>query len=54
MADPIQKRINQYLEDTIGAERNFEKALSTFGESGGAKSCAATVVVGLRESKNTT
>lgn len=34
MADPIQKRINQYLEDTIGAERNFEKALSTFGEAG--------------------
>jgi ferritin-like metal-binding protein YciE len=34
MADTVQKRINQYLEDTIGAERNFEKALSTFGEAG--------------------
>ena len=34
MADTIQERINQYLQDTIGAERNFEKALSTFGEAG--------------------
>jgi ferritin-like metal-binding protein YciE len=34
MADNVQERINKYLEDTIGAERNFEKALSTFGEAG--------------------
>jgi ferritin-like metal-binding protein YciE len=34
MADTVQARINQYLEDTIGAERNFEKALGTFGEAG--------------------
>ena len=34
MADKIQERTNQYLEDTIGAERNFEKALRTFSEAG--------------------
>jgi ferritin-like metal-binding protein YciE len=34
MADTVQEKINHYLEDTIGAERNFEKALSTFGEAG--------------------
>ena len=34
MAETVQERINQYLEDTISAERNFEKALSTFGEAG--------------------
>jgi ferritin-like metal-binding protein YciE len=34
MADSIQDRINQYLKDTIAAERNFEKALATFGEAG--------------------
>lgn len=34
MADTVQKKINRYLEDTISAERNFEKALSTFGEAG--------------------
>jgi ferritin-like metal-binding protein YciE len=34
MTDNIQERINHYLEDAIGAERNFEKALSTFGEAG--------------------
>src|ERR1700709_417891 len=34
MADSIQDRINQYLKDTIAAERNFEKALGTFGEAG--------------------
>lgn len=34
MAGTVQMRINQYLEDTIGAERNFEKALSTFGKAG--------------------
>jgi ferritin-like metal-binding protein YciE len=34
MANGVQDRINQYLEDTIGAERNFEKALSTFASSG--------------------
>ncbi len=34
MADTVQEKINRYLEDTIGAERNFEKALSTFGEAG--------------------
>src|SRR6195952_1212984 len=34
MADTVQEKINQYLEDTIGAERNFEKVLSTFGQSG--------------------
>ena len=34
MAETIQDRINQYLEDTIGAERNFEQALRTFGEAG--------------------
>jgi ferritin-like metal-binding protein YciE len=34
MAETVQQRINQYLKDTIAAERNFEKALSTFGEAG--------------------
>ena len=34
MAHTVQERINQYLEDTIGAERNFEKALSAFGDAG--------------------
>lgn len=34
MANGVQEKINQYLEDTIGAERNFEKALSTFASAG--------------------
>ena len=34
MADVIQTRIDQYLKDTIAAERNFEKALATFGSAG--------------------
>ncbi|MDQ1452764.1 MAG: hypothetical protein QOJ51_5292 [Acidobacteriaceae bacterium] len=34
MAKTVQERINHYLEDTIGAERNFEKALRTFGKTG--------------------
>jgi ferritin-like metal-binding protein YciE len=34
MADTIQERIDQYLKDTIAAERNFEKALATFGKAG--------------------
>jgi len=28
------ERINRYIQDTISAERNFENALSTFGDSG--------------------
>jgi hypothetical protein len=34
MTEAIQNRINQYLEDTIAAERNFESALSSFGKAG--------------------
>jgi ferritin-like metal-binding protein YciE len=34
MAETVQERINQYLKDTIAAERNFEKALSTFSQAG--------------------
>lgn len=34
MADTIKDRIDQYLKDTIAAERNFEKALATFGSAG--------------------
>jgi ferritin-like metal-binding protein YciE len=34
MTDTIQERINQYLQDTIAAERNFENALATFGKAG--------------------
>jgi len=34
MTDTIQERINQYLKDTIAAERNFENALATFGKAG--------------------
>jgi len=34
MENPVQDRINSYLEDAIGAERNFEKALAAFGNSG--------------------
>lgn len=34
MTNGVQERINQYIEDTIGAERNFEKALSTFASAG--------------------
>jgi ferritin-like metal-binding protein YciE len=34
MAKTVQERINQYLKDTIAAERNFEKALKTFSEAG--------------------
>jgi ferritin-like metal-binding protein YciE len=34
MPDNVQDRINQYLKDTIAAERNFEKALSAFSQAG--------------------
>ncbi len=34
MAETVQERINQYLKDTIAAERNFEKALAAFGKAG--------------------
>jgi ferritin-like metal-binding protein YciE len=34
MTETVQNRINQYLKDTIAAERNFEKALATFGSAG--------------------
>src|SRR6195952_5152613 len=34
MAEAINDRINRYLEDTISAERNFESALSAFGQTG--------------------
>jgi ferritin-like metal-binding protein YciE len=34
MAETVHDRINRYLEDTIAAERNFEHALSTFGDAG--------------------
>jgi ferritin-like metal-binding protein YciE len=34
MPDKVQTRINQYLEDTISAERNFEMVLSTFAKAG--------------------
>ena len=34
MAETAEQRIDQYLEDVIGAERNFEKALKTFSEAG--------------------
>ena len=34
MRDTIRDRINQYLKDTIAAERNFENALATFGKAG--------------------
>lgn len=34
MAETAENRINQYLEDVIGAERNFEKALKSFSEAG--------------------
>lgn len=34
MATTGAERINQYLQDVIGAERNFEKALKMFSEAG--------------------
>jgi ferritin-like metal-binding protein YciE len=34
MATKAHDRINQYLEDTIAAERNFEAALHSFGKAG--------------------
>ena len=34
MTETVQNRINQYLKDTIAAERNFEKTLATFGSAG--------------------
>lgn len=34
MAESAQERINRYIEDCIGAERNFEDALHTFGSTG--------------------
>ena len=34
MANDVEDRIDQYLKDTIAAERNFEKALATFGKAG--------------------
>jgi ferritin-like metal-binding protein YciE len=34
MAKTAHDRINQYLEDTIAAERNFEAALHSFGSAG--------------------
>ncbi len=34
MSESVQDRVNRYLQDTIAAERNFEHALSTFGDAG--------------------
>jgi ferritin-like metal-binding protein YciE len=34
MAETAQVRINRYIEDAIAAERNFEDALHSFGETG--------------------
>jgi ferritin-like metal-binding protein YciE len=34
MAETMQDRINRYIQDTIAAERNFEHALSKFGDVG--------------------
>lgn len=34
MGETAEDRINQYLEDVIGAEPNFEKALKSFSEAG--------------------
>lgn len=34
MSESGQDRINRYLQDVIGAERNFESALRTFSEAG--------------------
>lgn len=34
MAETVRDRINNYLEDAIAAERNFEHALHTFGTAG--------------------
>ncbi len=34
MADSIRDRINDYLDDAIAAERNFEHALHAFGNAG--------------------
>lgn len=34
MAETVKERINRYLQDTIAAERNFEHALATFGDTG--------------------
>src|SRR5579875_1807323 len=34
MAESANERINRYIQDCIGAERNFEDALHTFGSTG--------------------
>lgn len=34
MAESVQERINRYIEDCIAAERNFEDALHSFGNTG--------------------
>lgn len=34
MPETVQERINNYLEDAIAAERNFEDALHSFGKTG--------------------
>jgi ferritin-like metal-binding protein YciE len=34
MTETTHERVNRYIQDTISAERNFEHALSTFGDSG--------------------
>lgn len=34
MAETAQARLNRYIEDAIAAERNFEDALHSFGETG--------------------
>lgn len=34
MSETAHERINRYIQDTISAERNFEHALSTFGDAG--------------------
>ena len=34
MSETTRERINRYIQDTISAERNFQHALSTFGDAG--------------------
>lgn len=41
MSETVRERINNYLEDAIAAERNFEDALHAFGKTGAQESVRA-------------
>ncbi len=54
MQDNIQDRINQYLKDTIAAERNFENALATFSKAGEQTTVQSMLSAASAKAKNAT